>query len=316
MRWTRSSEAGSVTAPEKPRVTIRPVSVASTVRNRGHVAASGLALRARFSARHEQFLPDSMSAPTIRCAASGWAVAVPKRRADASRDWTIVGGLALAATIGLFGSGCGKHDKRAHHVDVTPATRTIVVAPVINLSGTSEIDALKITDILASEFASFSAIDVVPVNLALAALARRGKTLVDTPETAVDLAREFGADATVVTAITEFDPYDPPIVSLVMQWYRTSREAQSPAGVRLSAAGAEEAPIQLQRVFNAADDDVLDEIRSFADERDDGRSPYGWRRYLRSQELYVRWCSRTLIRSMLRLDELQRLDQAPCEGRR
>ena len=46
-----------------------------------------------------------------------------------------------------------------------------------------------------------------------------GKTAVETPQDALDLAGELGADATLVAAITEYQPYDPPIVGVVMQWY-------------------------------------------------------------------------------------------------
>ena len=104
-----------------------------------------------------------------------------------------------------------------------------------------------------------------------------------------------------------------------MQWYAARAEprrvAFDPVSASRSAGSAAPelsesncgAPRwQVQRVFNAADEELRDEIRDFADERDGERSPYGWQRYTKSQELYVRYCGWALIRTMLRLDESSR----------
>ncbi len=189
----------------------------------------------------------------------------------------------------------------------------IVVAPVLNLSNHAQLDMLKITDVVASEFLSFGEVSVVPVNLTLAALARRGQVRVETPQEAVDLAREFGAAATIVTAITEYDPYDPPRLGIVMQWYPAEDSLGYSGGLDpVSAsrqagevgyepgAGAPPTPyVQVQRVYNAADEDLLDEIRDYGGEREGHSSPYGWRRYVASQELFVRYCCWSTIRTIL-----------------
>ena len=85
-----------------------------------------------------------------------------------------------------------------------PPRQVIVVAPVLNLSNSTEFDTLKVTDAVASEAVGFPGIGVVPVNLVLAALAERGTTRVESPAEAVELARRFGAQATLVTAVTEY----------------------------------------------------------------------------------------------------------------
>ncbi|MEW6251774.1 MAG: hypothetical protein AB1716_14105 [Planctomycetota bacterium] len=170
----------------------------------------------------------------------------------------------------------------------------IALAPVLNLTGGQDFDPLKVTDLIASEFSSFNQVAVVPVNLALAELERRGKYAVETPQDAVTLARALGADAAVVVAIHEYNPYDPPVVGLTMQWY--------PAAGGALSDGAAGPRWQIQRVFNAAHEDVREEVQSYADERSEHGGPYGWQRYLQSQELYVRYCGWSAIRTMLRLD--------------
>ncbi len=178
----------------------------------------------------------------------------------------------------------------------------LVVAPILNLSNSPDVDTLKVTDLVASECLSFANVSVVPVNQVLAELIRHGRTSVQTPDEAVELARVFGADATLVVAITEYRPYDPPLVGLVLQYYAAAGSpgtAEAPEAPPLSGVRPR---WQLQRVFNAADERVLKELKEFADERDGERSPYGWRKYTKSQELYVRYCGWALIRTMLALD--------------
>lgn len=170
-------------------------------------------------------------------------------------------------------------------------------------------DPLKVTDIVASELLSFQEFTVIPVNLTLAALAARGLAGVESPQNAYDLAREFSADAALVVAVTEYSPYDPPVVGLVMQWYDRADAvwAEQSVGemageVELSAAPT----VQVQRVFNASASAVIAEVKAFADKREGHDSPYGWKRFTQSQELFLRFTSWSLIRTMLSQQEIAR----------
>ncbi len=222
--------------------------------------------------------------------------------------------MVLSAMIGvLLVTGCTLQRGPTTVEPQPEPTQVVVVAPVLNLSNSSDWDPLRVTDILASEFQSFPGIVVIPVNRTLAALALRGQSAVETPQDAYDLAREFQADATVVAAITEYDPYDPPRVGLVMQWYSlerrqtpfeldpvvASRQADvAPAGS--SGYGDTVAPIlQIQQVYNAAEHAVQADIRAFAKHRGGHESAYGAQIYTKSQELFVRYCCWTSIRTML-----------------
>jgi len=217
----------------------------------------------------------------------------------------------LLILIGI--SACNQAQRSAPAARVNPWV--VAVAPVLNLSGSQDFDPLKVTDLIASEFLEFDNIAVVPINLTLAELERRGKLVVETPEEALDLARRLGADAAVVVAVTEYDPYWPPVIGLVMQWYaaRPMRRAGEFDPVAASRNGSDvpyalsgervAQPVrQVQRVFNSAREDVRKEVRDYAKQREGAESPYGWQRYLHSQELYVRYCGWALIRTMLLLD--------------
>ncbi len=223
--------------------------------------------------------------------AVGVGAGIGRARKPAGRaKWPTLLVAAVAA-----GSGCIQPHTREKPVAGPP--RVVVLAPVLNLTGGQDFDPLKVTDLIASEFLSFKNVAVVPVNLTLAELQRRGLYGVEKPQDAVELARAFGAEGTVVIAIHEYNPYDPPVIGLTLQWYPA---ASGPPGHDSSDAGAPR--WQIQRVFNAADEAVRDEIEAYAHDRDGDQSPYGWRKYTRSQELYVRYCGWATIRTMLRLD--------------
>jgi hypothetical protein len=225
-------------------------------------------------------------------------------------------------------TGCARQERRSESdaaYVIQPCV--IVVAPAVNLSGSHEFDPLVLTDLVASEFLSFPNITVVPVNQTLAALALNGKTQVETAEDAIELARAFRADMTVVIGVTEYNPYDPPVTGLIAQAYVPPELAPGPlfdpvAASRRAApiepasdeTSSRLAPVvQVQRVFNASHDWVVDEVRRYAEQRDGAKSPLGWRRHVRSQELYLRYCAWSLIRSMLRLEST--VENAPTQVR-
>jgi hypothetical protein len=242
----------------------------------------------------------------------------------AQRLWKSASLPVIATALAAL-AGCS-HDGGSEVVRLEPP-RLLVVAPVLNLSGSEDFDPLKLTDLIASEFLSFRGVAVVPVNLTLAELERRGKQQVETPEDAVETARALGADATIVTAVTEYDPYSPPVVGLVMQWYDarpgrrvsafdpvSASRASGSLPVELSEAGGAQPRWQIQRVFNAADREVLHQIREFAERRDGDHSPYGWRKHVRSQEHYVRYCGWSMIRTILLLETGYREANVPNEA--
>lgn len=222
-------------------------------------------------------------------------------------------GRVLLAALALLSvvSGCATADRETEPT-YTPQTISIAIAPVLNLSGSRDWDVVKATDLVASELGTFPGVTVIPVNRSLALLAEHGKTSVDSPQDAEWLAEELQADGTVVAAITEYQPYDPPVVGLILQLYQRGSAkggsaidpvAASREATDVSLAGASSSigdhPLQIQRVFNAADPRVLKEMQKYAHERKGLESPFGWRVHAKSQVLYLRFSFWSAIRSML-----------------
>lgn len=220
----------------------------------------------------------------------------------------------VSVMAGFVSVGCAQQHAPKTAEPPAPPPEVVVVAPVLNLSNSSDWDPLRATDILASELQALPDVVVIPVNRTLAALALMGREAVESPEDALELAAEFNADATIVAGLTEYNPYEPPVVGVVMQWYAPLRQrawssfdpvtASRQAADIAPAASAEHDPttpvVQVQRVYNAADDAVQRELRAYAAHRRGHDSPYAWQIHLKAQELYLRYCFWASIRTMQR----------------
>ena len=220
--------------------------------------------------------------------------------------WGLAWGILLVA-------GCGI-EKRTEPVVVPNQTlgpMTIAVAPAINLSGSTDFDPSRFADLMASELSFAEGMSVIPVSRTLGMLAVQGLDQVESPAHALELAGLLGADAILVFAVTEYDPYDPPTIGISAQLYGTrsrSRDrALDPVALSRQASlagagaptGARRILAQSQRVFDASHDSVVADIQRFAQTRRGDRSPYGWRRYVVSQRGFIRYCCHATIRGLL-----------------
>ncbi len=182
---------------------------------------------------------------------------------------------------------------------------TIAVAPAVNLSGSTDFDPNRFADLMAGELMHVERVSVVPVSRVLAVLASQGTDRVHSPTHASEIAEMVGADAILVFAVTEYDPYDPPSVALSMQLFAATPRA--PYGGPLDEAGGQETPVsragrvlaQTQRRMDASHMDVVEDVRRYARQRSADDSPYGWRRYVVSQQHYIQFCCHTAIKGLL-----------------
>lgn len=199
-----------------------------------------------------------------------------------------------------------------------PRGMSIAVAPILNFSGSYDLDPIKAADLLASELTDFDGIVVLPVSRVVAALIAEGKEQVESPRHALEIARRVGADAIIVAGVTEYDPYTP-TVALALQMYADTPAARrfglsessdgenageegpnsidddggvwANRGSRLASSEDSLRPLgQIQKVYNATHDDVVSDVERYARNRDAGDSPYGWQEYLKVQTQYLRFC--------------------------
>jgi len=188
---------------------------------------------------------------------------------------------------------------------------TIAVAPAINLSGSIEFDRNRFADLMAVELSYADGITVIPVSRVLGVLSVQGRDGVESPTHAGHLAQSLGADAILVFAVTRYDPYDPPSIGLTAQLYA----ARPPSGLGPTHQGevttSQPGPPGNQRgdsaallaqssaVHDAAHAAVAEDIAEFAQNRNADNSPYGWRKFVVSQQGFMQYCCYATIRSLL-----------------
>lgn len=203
--------------------------------------------------------------------------------------------IGVAATF-----GCASHKRNEPLTIANPfmGPAAIAVAPAVNVSGSVDFDPNRFADQMASELGFADRVTVIPVSRVLGAMAVLGLDQVSSPQKAREIAELIGADAILVFAVTEYDPFDPPRIGITAQlfgatpWHGLGVQAEADeTGVRLLA--------QTQRVFSGANVDVVQEIKGFAALRDADESPFGWRRYVVSQQHFQRYCCYATIRSLL-----------------
>ncbi len=210
--------------------------------------------------------------------------------------------VALAGGVLLLAPGCRQPQTRS--VSIAPAfvrPTTLAVAPVLNFSGEFQLDPVRVADLLASELSYVEGVAVLPVNRVVAVLASQGRSQVESPAHALELAEAIGADGILVAGITEYDAYTP-VVGLVLQLY--APQSNGPTALDAVAASRMATPFsvtrmadpltptsQVQSVYNAAHDQVRDAVQEYADPRIDKEENYlGWRQYLKVQTLFLRFC--------------------------
>jgi hypothetical protein len=205
--------------------------------------------------------------------------------------------------MSVGGAGCSQMKEEkvpVRHVhSALPWGMTIAVSPALNHSGSSAFDPLRVSDLMASELSTIQGVRVIGVNRVLAILAEQGLTQVQSPQHAVMVCERVGADAILVYAITEYDPYQP-VAGFAAQLYGPNRAPRGFDPV-IGSRSARPFPVperiddlrpwaEVQRVFNGVHEEVREQVKEYASDRNDRKTPYGWEKYLASQEWYLRFC--------------------------
>ncbi len=218
--------------------------------------------------------------------------------------------LGAAVAVGL---PCCTQEPQIPQATTSDRLVTVAVAPALNHSGSQDFDPLRVADLMASELAQILGVQVIPLNRVLAQLEADGKQRIESPGHARRIMDRIGADGIVVFALTEYDPYVPPVVGISAQFYRSYRGSPALDPVAASRAPAftaagpfPDAPAaQFQWVFNGSDEAVKQAIQEFTRKRNADGSPYGWRKYLASQEHYLRFCCHVTVRELIQKELTQ-----------
>ena len=209
--------------------------------------------------------------------------------------------LALMAGLMSLTVGCqgGTRLQDPHRLAAPyPWTALWAVAPLINESGTTAADTIRLSDALTEELQQVRGINTVPVTRTLAVMHRLGMPAITTNEDATRLMRTLGVDGLIVGSITAWDPYQPPTLGLALQLFIRRQPsdpdpAGSPEAIPLAAA-------QAAGVFDASDHTTLQSLARFADGRTHPTSAYGADLYLVKMDLYTKFVAHQLLANLLR----------------
>lgn len=232
--------------------------------------------------------------------------------------------LCLVATAGFFVAGCSQTKKPLSGWAAITPNMAIAVAPALNFSGSSDFDPIKVADALASELSEVPGVAVIGVNRVLAVFAEQGVDRIQSPEHALAVCERLGADAIMVFAMTEYDAYTP-VMGIAAQMYGRHAAGQQMMDPVATSRMARPFPMsagheslrpwaQSQRTFDARHDVVRAALEEYAESRNGSGGPYGWKKYLASQEWYVRFCCHTVCRDLLEQSGRMPVDTVAMRG--
>ena len=224
---------------------------------------------------------------------------------------------AAAAIVSLL-AGCTR-PPTTPLVSPYPTPRSIVVLPLLNQSPSDKFDLIATTDTLVAELSQVDGLVVLPTNRSLKLLLARGQTHPTSVADAIGVARQLGADGALIGAITEYKPYPPQRIGMVLQLYwvradmsresidptRLSRRASAADGGYYSGAGSAS---QVQAVIDASRNDVTKKVWDYARGHEGQDSPFGWRKYLMDTDAYMHFVCHEMIVRLLD-QELSRITE-------
>jgi hypothetical protein len=146
---------------------------------------------------------------------------------------------ALVVAVGLAAAQSGIGGCAVIPVSVgnpIPGMTTIAVAPFFNLSAEPTADGRRFAYAYYSELQKTGNYQVIPVGVVEMAI-RDNDLDLSSPADAVKLAAILEADAVVVGAITEYDPYYPPQLGLHVQWFSPREWAFFPGCAPMTSTG-------------------------------------------------------------------------------
>lgn len=188
-----------------------------------------------------------------------------------------------------------------------PGTQRLVwaVAPTINLSGHSEVDAILQSDLLYQQLQEVGGMTVVPVDRVVQTFASLQIDKVNTPQQASLVCDLLQVDGLVVPTITSFDPYAPPKMGASLALFRKPAGYVRDLRVELPDLARRVNPAdaadfrQAVGMFDSADGTVRKSLLEFAAGRSDPNGPMAEREYFLSMDRYCGFVYHQLIADLL-----------------
>jgi hypothetical protein len=133
------------------------------------------------------------------------------------------------------------------------------------------------------------------------------------------LADVLGVDALVVGSITTYDPYDPRIgFALTLLPRTTSMNGVAPAPKPLDPRELQTSPTEVfvpaplgepastvSELYDGKNQAIQMDLKTYAEGRADKTSAVGWRRYLRSVDLFAQFAAYRIVDELVQLETIR-----------
>jgi hypothetical protein len=222
---------------------------------------------------------------------------------------SVGGSLLVCCLLVAFVASCTqKHSLNQPNRLQAPYPGTVLwaIAPLVNESGTSAVNTIRISDALTEELQQVRGINTVPVTRTLAVMRKLNMRAVTTPKDAQTLIDTLGVNGLIVGNVTAWDPYTPPTLGLALQLFIHSDRSSSPETDELPdqsnttyRAGLI-AAAQAAGIFDASDHSTLELLALFANGRTHPSTAYGDDIYLMKMDLYTKFVAHQLLAELLR----------------
>lgn len=225
----------------------------------------------------------------------------------------------LGVVVGV--AGCQSAPK-----DVLVAPRTLTtpydtsrgevlwaVIPLRNESGTNTGDLLGLSDSLVAAAEQVQGVRCVPLNRTLAAMQALKMNEVRTPADARKLSEAMGVDAVLVGTVTAYDPYTPVIGMTCGLYARPGAMAMGRSTVDPRAVAASSVDITppssswrddpvvvVSEYLDSKNNQVLMDLKTYADGRMNKVSALGWRRYTSSVALFGEFAAYRMVDEIMK----------------
>ena len=232
----------------------------------------------------------------------------------------------LVGLIGITLVGCSKPKRPAAKRSPYPGPRVLALTLAANQSGVETLEPRAVTEAFFSELQQVRGFQIVPVNRTLAAMAALELDRLSSPAQAMQLAEALGADGIIATAVTQYDPYFPPHVGLIVQLYdRQSRLSgtgprtrdldpieltRQPRPFEIEPSDAPSPTTTVVRIVDVDQDEVVAAVQRYAADRSGRDRPAGWKNYTRGRN-FLRFAAHEMIAQLLDLEQARLRAEAP-----
>jgi hypothetical protein len=175
-----------------------------------------------------------------------------------------------------------------------------VAVVMLNATKDATVDALEAAEIFSTELQQFQDVEVFPADVAHMAVMENRLAI---PEQADLLGRALNVDAVIVGFLTDYQPYDPPRVGILFMVY-----AARPRGVESSVGHAAKPIVMMEKVYDADQKKVADDVKQFAEDRNSQKTPLAYRQYLVVMSKYLHFVATQSFRDLF--DKVQKMPAA------